>query len=285
MPSFRIALLVPLTAAMICASSPGFAQRGGGSSGSSGAGASSGITIGSSSGPVAPPEITVQGNSPLQSMVTPQDSRILASQAASFVRCAKLPDNAQMLSDILDHSPRELVAQRALHEFILSHAGCYQDMSMSPASPQSPQLGECNNIVTGLCRVTYDRGALYETALDKFAPDYQLGQLQTFDPAIRARFIARQKERNRIRLSVDRDYFMVVACMVQLRPREALDMLQAKQGSPEERTMRSEMIGRRSPCVGGARNVNFDPGQFRAYTAEAVYEWISAARNTNTLVS
>lgn len=45
------------------------------------------------------------------------------------------------------------------------------------------------------------------------------------------------------------------------------------------------LIGAGSPCVGGAKEVTVDPAQFRAYTAEAVYEWAVAAKGERTLVA
>ncbi|HYD23815.1 MAG TPA: hypothetical protein VEB68_03395 [Croceibacterium sp.] len=210
-------------------------------------------------------------------------SRSLGSESARFVRCADLPE-AEDLRAILDHGPGHHRAQRALHKFIVRNEACYGGYGWP--TPESPYFGTCNpqigRMVTvevreEVCRSTYDRGALYERALADYGASLELTRAQTFDPAVRARFSALDQQRDNVRPRIDRDYFVTVACMVQIAPQVGRDLLAAEPGSTGETTARRLLIGNGGPCVGGAKRVTADPVQFRAYTAEAVYAWLTAA--------
>ncbi|WP_260923546.1 hypothetical protein [Novosphingobium sp. 9] len=102
---------------------------------------------------------------------------------------------------------------------------------------------------------------------------------------MKARFDAREQQRNKRRSPYDRSYFMIAACMVQLTPKAGLDLLHSESGTPEETRARRLLIGRGTACVGGAKDVEVDPAQFRAYVAESVYSWIVAAKNKSSLIS
>ncbi len=47
---------------------------------------------------------------------------------------------------------------------------------------------------------------------------------------------------------------------------------------------RRYLVGHGGPCIGGAKTVRVDASQLRAYTAEAVYSWIVAAKGAASLV-
>ena len=213
-------------------------------------------------------------------------SRGLVADAAVFVRCAGLP-RLPLLRRIVDGRPDTGEAQNALHQHVLRNTGCYQDVLLLAASPF---YGDCVPIavddVKTTCRVTYDRGVIYEQVLRDYAPGLTLSRSNTFDHATRDRFRAREEHRNSARRRGADDYFFTAACMVQLRPEYALALLRQEPGSEPEGRLRELMISDGAPCIGGVsvERVNVDPGQFRAFVAEAVYSWAVAVRRTDSLL-
>lgn len=239
-------------------------------------------------------------------------SRGLSANSQMFLRCAELPDG-RTLSAILDGSPQLRRTQTALHRYIQKNEGCYPGMNRSMSVPE---LGRCNPVVaptallsgrpggsgssgaTGsgppttqdlagtpqVCRAVYDRGALYEQAVLQQGGVLDLSWEDTFDPAVRARFMQRENARNDGRFQIDRDYFDTVACMVQISPHQGIALIEAQSGSDREADAVAQLVGHGSPCVGYAKDVRFDQGQFRAYVAEAVYSWLAAKRGVGSLV-
>ncbi|WP_260923548.1 hypothetical protein [Novosphingobium sp. 9] len=53
-------------------------------------------------------------------------SRQIRAMSLFFVRCAEVPKSPAMFRSIVDNGPLDLEAQRALHEYIVRHQGCYQ---------------------------------------------------------------------------------------------------------------------------------------------------------------
>ena len=212
-------------------------------------------------------------------------SRGLVADAARFTRCAGLPRLPQ-LRRIVDGSPETGETQTALHYHIVRNGGCW---GRAVPYVESPFYGACNPHVVHaslrICRATYDRGAIYEQVLREYAPGLRLSRSNTFDHATRDRFRARERARNHARTKGARDYFYIAGCMVQLSPQYALALLQEEPGSEREGQLRAVMISDGAPCVGGrVERVSVDPGQFRAFVAEAVYAWAVAVRRTGTLL-
>jgi hypothetical protein len=249
--------------------------------------------------PQPPPgqgEIVVLGDIPVAELPTQaarppgpaSTSRTLGSEAAFFIACVGLPKRRANLRAIVDNGPENVFAQRALHDFIVRNRACYPGAPDPP--PDSPALGDCNPQIVGgaalhtICRTVFDRGAIFERTLRRYAPDYALSREQTFDPLARRRFGERQQARNHLAPALDRQYFDTVACFVQISPGYGQALLRAAPGSAAETRARQYLIGYGSPCVGGARTVKADASQFRAYTAEAVYAWIAAAKGASSLV-
>ena len=234
--------------------------------------------------PVNPDDLPVQADGTTEAQSV---SRYLGSEADRFVRCAGMPDPHD-LRLILDHSPGEALAMRALHKFVVRNSACYG--SLADPIPQSPYLGVCNPYRIALfspasiCRTTFDRGALYERAVKLYGGTVALTRTQTFDPNIRARFLRLEQERDKLRARTDREYSSVVGCMVQLSPQFGRALLEAAPGSEEETLARRLLIGHGAECVGSAAKVTADPVQFRAYTAQAVYAWLVATSNRPTLI-
>lgn len=129
----------------------------------------------------------------------------------------------------------------------------------------------------------YDRGALTIEAIRTYAPDLVLTTKETGDPAVQARFNAREVPRNRYRFPLDYRYFEVAVCMVRLQPRLAVRLVNTE--DPKRVTqLASWIIEEARICVGDARQVNFDPTQFRMFIADAVYRWTVAVRGTASLL-
>lgn len=215
-------------------------------------------------------------------------SRGMSANSQMFLRCAELPDG-KTLSTILDGSPQRRRTQSALHRYIQQNEGCYPGINRSF---EVPELGRCNPVLgppllsnnLTICRVLYDRGALYEQALLQQAGILDLRWEDTFDPEVRARFMRRENVRNDGRAQMDRDYFDTIACMVQISPQQGIAVVEAEPGSGRETDAVAMLVGHGSPCVGYVKNVKFDQVQFRAYVAEAVYSWIAAKRDVGSLV-
>lgn len=213
-------------------------------------------------------------------------SRRIGTDSDRFARCAPLPDRA-MLSAILDGPPTLLRTQMAMHRYIASNKGCY---GHQVELAQAPELGVCNPEATQLypttniCRAVYDRGALYARALREVVGDLRLTRDDTFDSNVRARFLERETRRNIARGAIDRNYFNTVACMVQIMPDAGVSMMLASPRSDQAERARQALISNGGACVGFARQVRADPDQFRAYVAEAVYSWLVAKRDRESLI-
>ncbi|HEX8556324.1 MAG TPA: hypothetical protein VF695_16605 [Sphingomonas sp.] len=147
------------------------------------------------------------------------------------------------------------------------------DYSGSPGIPEAAPLGYS----------IYDRGAFTIQAMKMFAPDLTLTRKDTNDPEVQVRFNAREVARNRFRLPTDYRYFEVAVCMVRLEPRLSVRLAMST-GSARLGDVQEALIDRARVCVGGARNVQVDPTQFRLYIADAVYRWAIAARGVDTLI-
>lgn len=233
--------------------------------------------------PIGPDDLPIQTESMAE---LGSASRAIGSEAERFVRCAGLPEPRD-LRLILDRGPGDTVAQTALHKFIAKNRPCYGDYG----AWASPELGACNPQPASMpverrtCRATYDRGMLFERAIKTYAPAMDLTSAQTFDRDVLARFLHRKEDRDKLRTNKDKQYFRVVACMLQMAPRYGRALLQAEPGSEEEALARRYLIGHGGVCTGGAKEVKADPSQFRAYTAEALYSWLVAAANRTTLVT
>ena len=129
----------------------------------------------------------------------------------------------------------------------------------------------------------YERGALFVRAMQLFAPDLKLTPRDTGDPAVQARFNAREIPLARFRLPLDRRYFEAAVCFVRLQPQLAGRLVQTD-AADSIAWIEAAMVNRARVCVGNARKVFFDPSQFRFYIADAVYRWAVATRGTDSLI-
>lgn len=215
--------------------------------------------------------------------------RQIVADADRFARCAGLPRDP-LLRRIVDGRPATGETEKALHQHIMRNSGCYKSMPLLGRS--SPYYGECNAVVldpedgTNVCRVTYDRGRIYEQVLHQYASDLRLSRSNTFDLATQDYFRTREEQRNSARRRASERYFWAVSCMVQVRPEYALDVLDQEPGSAEESRLIAMMIADGRKCIGGDHitEVTVDPGQFRAFVAESVYGWAVAVKRADSLL-
>lgn len=129
----------------------------------------------------------------------------------------------------------------------------------------------------------YERGALFIAAMAKFAPDVSLSTAQTSDPAVQARFNAREIPLARFRLPVDRRYFEIAVCLVRLQPDLSVRLTRVE-GADATAQLEAAIVNGGRICVGNAKKVYFDASQFRFYIADAVYRWAVAARGVDSLI-
>ena len=137
-----------------------------------------------------------------------------------------------------------------------------------------------------ICRAYYDRGAIFEQALDEYAPQLQLSHTETLDPAIRDRYLVREEQRNRFRTQT-RENFGFAASVVQINPESALAMLQETPGSEGEATLQFRLLEEGLLCLANleVEEIEVDGVLFRAFVAEAVYSWAVAAKGADSLLS
>lgn len=100
---------------------------------------------------------------------------------------------------------------------------------------------------------------------------------------MQARFDGREIPLARFRLPVDRRFFEAAVCFVRLQPELASRLVQTDKAEAIAR-IEARMVNGAPICVGNARQVYFDPSQFRFYIADAVYRWAVAVRGVSSLV-
>lgn len=211
------------------------------------------------------------------------ESAIGISEARRFVRCMH-EINPKLLRQTIDRGVNDVTARWSLDRLIRQGAACHGSMFPEP-QPASPYYGDCNPIAqTRLCRSVFDRGALFEYALTKFAADLQLTRDDLWQAEVRRRFLKRELPKVRMRDPDDQRYFDVVSCVVQLRPQESLALVRLPEGSPKQGRLEALLIASTPNCFSNAKNVTVDPNQFRLYIAEAVYNWAVAVRGVDSLV-
>lgn len=254
-----------------------------------------------------PDDIVVEGyrRSPDRNTVATPPAAVSGTRARQtyayserLAKCAARSrlSNRSRLRAVVDgefNSATQILAQDRLKRIYLT---CSESPSLNSfTSPPASDL-QLSAAITGdftgapvgtdaapLGRSIYDRGAFTVQALKQYAPDLRLTRAQTGDPAVQARFNAREVPRNRFRLAVDYKYFEVAVCIVRLEPRLSV-RLALSDGQARFSDIQATLIDRARACVGGARHVQVDPTQFRLYIADAVYRWAVAARGTSTLI-
>lgn len=202
--------------------------------------------------------------------------------AERFAKCAVSGARSrELLRQVLDgriNGARQAFAQAQL---VRTNVTCAQDARAPLAIADDRKVTA--TFVPGYDGTYYDRGALFIQALKTFAPHLRITASQTADPAVQARFNARETSLARFRLPVDEDYFEMAVCLVRLQPELAVRLATTDKASTVAR-LEAAIVNRARVCTGGAKRVYFDPTQFRFYIADAVYRWTVAVRGVESLI-
>lgn len=236
-------------------------------------------------------EVVVQGNKDrdappppgITTIVNGNSFTAVNQKSSQFAKCATNV-NFETLGPLIDGDMNSPTQTFALDRIIRNNASCYSDM---PYATHPPQLGECNAVgvfdVT-ICRNMYDRGALMEAAIARFAPDATLSTAEVNDPAVQQRLNLREAGRNAKRIPVDRFLFQVGICMTRLQPELVTRIFQAHGDDALQNALTMKVLDGARPCIGGAKKVKMEPTQLRYYLIDAFYRWVVAARDVGTLL-
>lgn len=232
-------------------------------------------------------------------------NRINYENSLRIAKCAmRLP--LDRLKQSIDGAPNSAPQREAQSYLVRLTAACNADPGVTSQRTPGGSIRALTNIRTGgdgIMNVMvgygmpqtaqersadgisiYDYGAFLETAIKRFAPGISLTRRETGDPAVQARFDAREVPLNKYRLPTDRRYFEVAVCMVRLQPELSTRLFNSKPGSDLQRRLQATIINNARVCVGNARGVYVDPTQFRIYISDALYRWVLAARGLPSLI-
>jgi len=207
-------------------------------------------------------------------------SRITRENADMFMRCALNIARSDWLLEVVDGEPNSADARFFQARISAASAGCYP-----PLRTSGLMLTAANtpiNVVPNVGAV--DRGAIIDSVLRTYAPDAALTIEATQDPVVRARFVAREGVRNRLRLPADRDGLVLAACLVREQPEFATRLVKSPPGSQLERGLTQAILVDGRSCLAGAQSVSIDPTFFRTYLSDAYYRWVVAARGVDSLI-
>lgn len=216
----------------------------------------------------------------------------LAARAGTLVKCMRFLD-PDLLRKAIDGPLHYSTSRFALGRLIQENLGCYPNYN--PVPPRTADdFGSCNaatvqgNVgqqfgTTRECQAPYERAALIRRVIGMYAPDLSLSAQETTEPAVQARFDAREIERNRLRRGDDKLLFEIAVCMVRMRP-EASVRLTLSQSTGEQYALEEAILDGAKPCIGGMKSLGIDPVEFRDYITDSVYRWAVAARNVDSLI-
>lgn len=137
---------------------------------------------------------------------------------------------------------------------------------------------------TDLGQSVVDRGALMMDMIKRYGGVVPLTRRETGDPAIQARFDAREIPRNRFRRKPDYNFFWTAVCLVRLQPALARELAISDGDYRQIALIETALIEGGGNCVAKQRRLYFEPTQFRLYIADAVYRWMVAVKGTDSLV-
>lgn len=208
----------------------------------------------------------------------------IVEKSTLFTRCMKDPP-LDVIRKIIDGPPHQSDTVFALDWLIRSHSARYPGYQRP--QPDVPAFGACNpQIVSNFlvqCRAPFDRGALLDQALRRYAPDISLTAAQTNNRAIQARYDAREVPRNRLRRADDKLFFEIATCMVRIAPRLSSALANERDDSERQERLAQAVVEKARLCIGGGK-LKVSPAMFRIYITDAVYRWAVAARNVASLL-
>ncbi|WP_341507132.1 hypothetical protein [Sphingomonas sp. 2378] len=225
-----------------------------------------------------PPGITVQSDRIV--------NRTLDEKAQMFVRCAPFFP-PKVLRRAIDGQPNRPTTLLAMDSFIRANQACWPDMP-SPPLPPPPDLASCWQVytVTGLpvCRSNYDRGAVLEAAIARFAPDAALTAQEVDEPAAIARLEAREKQRLLFAYMDEKIRAQVTQCLVRAEPEETTRMVRAHGDAALQTQYVYRILDRARHCLGNPERIEVEPLFFRYALTDAFYRWVVAVRDVDSLL-
>ena len=213
-------------------------------------------------------------------------NRILDEKAQMFVRCARFFP-VKLLHRVIDGKPNSPGPLFAMDGFIRANMACWPDLPRSPI-PAPPDLASCWPATTSMglpvCRSVYDRGAVLEEAIARFAPDAELTTRQVDDPAVQARLEAMEANRLSLAYPDERLRARALQCLVRSEPENTTRMVRAH-GHPALQTQYVyRILDQGRHCLGRQGAIEVEPLYFRYALTDAFYRWVVAARGVDTLL-
>ncbi len=200
-------------------------------------------------------------------------NEIALDKAQIFVRCVDDIDPA-VLREILDGPPNKASTRYAQGLLVSKHITCHLGHSTFIMDEDPKARGTS----------MFDRGALLEYALERYAPDLSLTLADTHDPAVKRRFTEREVPRNQWRQPADYRHFEIALCMVREAPELSVRLIKSPINSELQQRLQAAVIGTARICVGDAKKVVVDGAQFRMWIGDAVWRWAEAARGVESLI-
>jgi len=200
-------------------------------------------------------------------------NEIALDKAQIFVRCVEDIDPA-VLREILDGPPNKASTRYAQGLLISKHIGCHLGHSTFILDDDPKARGTS----------MFDRGALLEYALERYAPDLSLTAADTHDPLVRQRFNEREVPRNQWRWPADYRHFEIALCMVRKAPELSVRLIESPINSELQGRLQAAIIGIGRTCLGSPKKVIVDGAQFRMWIGDAVWRWVEAARGVESLI-
>lgn len=210
-------------------------------------------------------------------------SRDAFSHSRRFARCATDKPSSStraLLRKALDSRTNSTLQAAAQSRLLDIYAAC--TVVPFPRSINSPERSA--SLSTLLDGTYYDRGALYIEVLHSFAPDLRLTKANTADPAVIARFNARENALLKFRLKMDLQYFAATVCVVKTQPELAVKLVRTDGPRQVIEQLEAKIVNGSPACFGNAQKVYFDATQFRFYVADAVYRWAVAVKGVDSLI-
>lgn len=214
------------------------------------------------------------------------------SESEIFLTCAR--PSAALLRQVIEGPPNAADTITRQGEFVEQHLNCHQHYNASAFTGSSgfgpslmPKEFATDKDAQSLGRSYqgfFDRAAMLDYAIKTYAPDIGLTKAETHDDAVIERFNNTERARNRYRWPEDLRYFKVAICMVQAEPDLATQMIHTPTGSNQSAKLGFNMLSRARECVPGANRIQVDPVQFRVYVTDALYRWVEAARDVESLI-
>jgi len=224
---------------------------------------------------VAPPPANIRSGS--ANMANYADASRRAAACATRGQIVKL----SLLHEVVDGTISTPSQERAQDWLVRQTATCGEGAAIALGGWQIGAGGRASS--NDNLGILY-RGAFMAETIKSFAPDIMLTRTQLADPVVQQRFIARESIRASKRLPFDIKYFRVAICMVREQPELATQLVRTDPIARSTLAIQAHLVNRARGCAGNPKRLVIDQYEFRNYIADALYRWILAVRDVDTLV-